>query len=86
MVFPTVSYSTKINNKLNHNKNKNTVTNRHLKVGTRHAPNIYDRIAAYDRAFQRCMNMDSKLSSWRRRMEQKGLPKPLIEGNTYDHI
>ncbi|CAO3624007.1 unnamed protein product [Cunninghamella blakesleeana] len=80
MVFPTVTYSTKINSKLNQNKSKSIAPNRHPKVGTRHAPNIYDRIAAYDRAFQRCMKMDSKLSSWRRKMEQKGLPKPLMEG------
>ncbi|CAO3609685.1 unnamed protein product [Cunninghamella echinulata] len=80
MVFPTGSYSTKINNKLN---TKNKSTYRPPKVGPRHAPNIYDRIAAYDRAFQRCMTMDSKLSSWRHRMEQKGLPKPLLEGYKY---
>ncbi|KAI9309256.1 hypothetical protein BJ944DRAFT_284763 [Cunninghamella echinulata] len=80
MVFPTGSYSTKINNKLN---TKNKSTYRPPKVGPRHAPNIYDRIAAYDRAFQRCMTMDSKLSSWRLRMEQKGLPQPLLEGYKY---
>ncbi|KAI8093038.1 uncharacterized protein BX664DRAFT_357516 [Halteromyces radiatus] len=81
MVFPTVSYSTKINSKFSSrvSSNKKARLN-HPKVGPRHAPNIYDRIAAYDRAFQKCIQMDSKLSSWKRRMDEKGLPQPLIQG------
>ncbi|CAO3600066.1 unnamed protein product [Absidia cylindrospora] len=81
MVFPTASYSTKINTKFSSRGSSNKkLRATHPKVGPRHAPNIYDRIAAYDRAFQRCLKQDSKLSSWRQRMDEKGLPTPLIEG------
>ncbi|ORZ20731.1 hypothetical protein BCR42DRAFT_389919 [Absidia repens] len=77
MVFPTVSYSTKINATFSPSK-KFRIS--HPKVGPRHAPNRYDRIAAYDRAFQRYIQRDSKLAAWKQRMDQKGLPSPLVDG------
>ncbi|CAO3591714.1 unnamed protein product [Absidia cylindrospora] len=77
MVFPTVSYSTKINATFNPSK-KFRIS--HPKVGPRHAPNRYDRIAAYDKAFQRYIQRDSKLAAWKQRMDQKGLPGVLVDG------
>ncbi|SAM03424.1 hypothetical protein [Absidia glauca] len=77
MVFPTVSYSTKINAKFSAHKKFKLSTPR---VGPRSAPDIYDRISAYDRAFHKCMQKDSKLAQWRQRMERKGLPAPLRDG------
>jgi hypothetical protein len=89
MVFPTVSYSTKLTLKKSTSPSASTTSNPattkkprlgQSKIGPRSAPDRYDRIAAYDRAFQKYIQKDSKLASWKQKMDEKGLPNPLIEG------
>ncbi|KAI8331346.1 hypothetical protein BC941DRAFT_438920 [Chlamydoabsidia padenii] len=89
MVFPTVSYSTKLTLRKSTPPTPSSTSSisptkkqrpSHAKIGPRSAPNRSDRIAAYERAFQRCIQKDSKLASWKQRMDEKGLPSPLIEG------
>ncbi|KAI8144476.1 hypothetical protein BJV82DRAFT_667678 [Fennellomyces sp. T-0311] len=43
-------------------------------------PDTRERLAFYDRTFKLCMKADSKLSSWVKRVREKGLPKPMTEG------
>ncbi|SAL97363.1 hypothetical protein [Absidia glauca] len=89
MVFPTVSYSTKLTLKKSTPPSSSTTSSPattkkprlgQSKIGPRSAPDRYDRIAAYDRAFQKYIQKDSKLASWKQKMDEKGLPNPLIEG------
>ncbi|KAI8063771.1 hypothetical protein BC940DRAFT_335693 [Gongronella butleri] len=70
MVFPTVSYSTRLLTR------PRASPIPRIKVGPRLAWNIYDRIAAYDRGFQRYMHMDSKLAAWTKRVHAKPGPSP----------
>ncbi|ORX58869.1 hypothetical protein DM01DRAFT_1371887 [Hesseltinella vesiculosa] len=70
MVFPTVSRSTRFITRYRSSAAPK------IKAGPRLAWNIYDRIAAYDRGFQRFMDLNSKLAGWTKRMNTKSRPLP----------
>lgn len=44
-------------------------------------PDPRERLAFYEKTFKQCMRADSKLTSWMKRVKEKGLPKPMTEGN-----
>ena len=44
-------------------------------------PDTRERLAFYDRTFKLCIKADSKLSSWVKRVKDKGLPTPMTEGS-----
>lgn len=39
-----------------------------------------DRLALYEKTFEMCMRADPQLTAWIKRMKQKGVPKPMLEG------
>ncbi|KAJ8655588.1 hypothetical protein O0I10_008676 [Lichtheimia ornata] len=43
-------------------------------------PDPRERLAFYEKTFKQCMRADSKLTSWMKRVKEKGLPKPMTEG------
>lgn len=43
-------------------------------------PDPRERLAFYEKTFKQCMRADSKLTSWMKRVKDKGLPKPMTEG------
>lgn len=40
----------------------------------------HKRIRMYEQKYQHCMTADTSLTSWIKSVQDKGLPKPLIEG------
>ncbi|KAI7874632.1 hypothetical protein K492DRAFT_199832 [Lichtheimia hyalospora FSU 10163] len=44
--------------------------------------NTRDRLALYEKTFEMCMRADPQLTAWIKRMKQKGMPKPMLEGYT----
>ncbi|CDS08262.1 hypothetical protein LRAMOSA02210 [Lichtheimia ramosa] len=44
--------------------------------------NTRDRLALYERTFEMCMRADPQLTAWIKRMKQKGMPKPMLDGYT----
>ncbi|KAI7883321.1 hypothetical protein K492DRAFT_192708 [Lichtheimia hyalospora FSU 10163] len=43
-------------------------------------PDPRERLAFYEKTFKQCIRADSKLTSWMKRVKEKGLPTPMTEG------